>query len=598
MIDVSSHPSFRFAEPEWLYLLPFIIIPWLLWKHFQKARQREIAIFVGNQEAKRVSKRVWHKSSALLQVFSFLSIVLGLAGPEINPHSHPLSVNGRDVLFLLDISRSMLAEDMKPNRLERAKLAIRESVDNNEFQRIGLVVYAGSSVVKCPLTTDYDFFKSVLKKVSIHDVPIGGTRISDAIKKVCDKVYDQEVNSFRDLILITDGEDHAAELSVSTLLDEKKVNLIVLGVGDKEQGSRIPEAGSLKTYLTHEGAEVWTRLNEDALRDLAKSCEKGIYISVGRKNYDLYEIYVQATKNMEKGVVGTDSVVIYDSISHFFAALSAIVFCIAYVDKNGSQAFVALFVCCLLIPSISCSDPKSKRDHADLNEMRALYETTQNFSEETSEYEMIETWGKLAEQLKETEQIAVARYNIACANFKIGTSMYLEYEGMIDGVGDLDFDFDEMEMYDIEMIEAHFKAVANSFQSLIAYPIVSESAGFNYEMILKLIEWLNLEEDLEDPEQENQNQQQEENQDQSEAEQESEGQDSEEGESDSEMGQDAENSEMSEEEIESGRYNADGSGLPKPTDNPSNILEQFKMQESERSGNQKSGRVQKVEKDW
>ena len=108
MIDVSSHPSFRFAEPEWLYLLPFIIIPWLLWKHFQKARQREIAIFVGNQEAKRVSKRVWHKSSALLQVFSFLSIVLGLAGPEINPHSHPLSVNGRDVLFLLDISRSFL----------------------------------------------------------------------------------------------------------------------------------------------------------------------------------------------------------------------------------------------------------------------------------------------------------------------------------------------------------------------------------------------------------------------------------------------------------------------------------------------------------
>ena len=143
-----------------------------------------------------------------LLLFSFVFLILACTRPGWNPSPKSIQRKGRDVVFLLDVSKSMLAEDLAPNRLQRAKLAILDCIERLQGDRVAVVAFAGTAVVKCPLTLDYGYFRMMLESVTTDSVSRGGTLIGDALRKTLEDVFDDQERQFKDIILITDGEDH------------------------------------------------------------------------------------------------------------------------------------------------------------------------------------------------------------------------------------------------------------------------------------------------------------------------------------------------------------------------------------------------------
>lgn len=228
----------------------------------------------------------------VLVAVAVAAIVIAMARPRYGSYLQDITTSGSDVCILLDVSRSMLAEDVKPNRLERAKADILDLVDRLQGERVGLIVFAGTPLMKVPLTTDVDFFRSALRTVDPTAVPRGGSMLGDAILKALDSMesrYDRR----QIIVLISDGEDHDSfPEQAAAAAGERDVEIISVGLGDPEQGARIPErdaSGNLE-YLRHDGQEVWSVLREDVLRELAQ-VTGGAYIPARTRVYDLGDIY-------------------------------------------------------------------------------------------------------------------------------------------------------------------------------------------------------------------------------------------------------------------------------------------------------------------
>jgi Ca-activated chloride channel family protein len=235
----------------------------------------------------------WKKSLILIG-FGFL--VISLARPAWNLQETTIKRSGRDIVFVLDVSKSMLAEDLAPNRLERAKLAIGDVVDTLQGDRVGLVVFAGSAAVKCPLTLDYGFFRMMLDTVSTGSIERGGTMIGDAIRTVLDQVLDSQEKQFKDIVLITDGEDHESfPMEAAKEAADQGIRLLIVGLGDEKEGKRIPitDESGRKTFLKYQGREVWTKLDGNTLRRMAKVTTGGKYLPVATGTIDLGEVYLQ-----------------------------------------------------------------------------------------------------------------------------------------------------------------------------------------------------------------------------------------------------------------------------------------------------------------
>lgn len=262
---------------------------------------------------------------AVLIVMASVFIIVGLTQPGWNPKPKSIERKGRDLLVLLDVSQSMLAEDLKPNRLERAKLDITELIDHLSNDRIGIIAFAGNSVVKCPLTHDYGFAKMALNEISTISVSRGGTLIGDAIRRAVDEVFDNEDKDFKDIILITDGEDHESlPINAAQAAAKKGIRLFVIGVGDETEGTRIPivqEDGS-KTFLKYEGKEVWSKLNAEALKDIALATPGGKYLGVKTGSYDLLEVYRRLIEAGGKRDLEATTIMEYEEKFQIFLGLA------------------------------------------------------------------------------------------------------------------------------------------------------------------------------------------------------------------------------------------------------------------------------------
>jgi len=252
-----------------------------------------------NQSVSRA--RQWWKT--LLVAAASLLIIIALARPVWNPRPEKVESKGRDIVFVLDVSRSMMAEDLKPNRLERAKLAIRDLLDKIEGDRVALVAFAGTATVKCPLTQDYGFFRLMLDDTGPESISRGGTLIGDALRKTLDEVYSDRLKRYKDIILITDGEDQDSfPVEAAKECGERGIRLIAIGLGDEKEGQRIPvqnEKGE-RTFLRHGGQEVWTRLDADTLRKMVDATPGGRYLNVATGTFDLGAIYRDLLADAEK----------------------------------------------------------------------------------------------------------------------------------------------------------------------------------------------------------------------------------------------------------------------------------------------------------
>jgi Ca-activated chloride channel family protein len=255
---------------------------------------------------------------------AFAAIVIAITEPRWNPKPLQIKSQGRDVVILLDTSRSMLAEDIKPSRLERAKIAIGDLLDKLGGDRIAIITFAGSSTVKCPLTQDYAFVRMSLADISTESTSRGGTAVGDAIRKATEEVFDKQSREYKDLILITDGEDHDSfPVEAAQKAATMGIRIIAIGLGNENEGSRIPITGpdGRTTFLQYKRQEVWSKLDADTLRKVAAATNGGRYIGIEPgTDLDLRKIYKELVASAEKRETESATMIAYDERFQIFLA--------------------------------------------------------------------------------------------------------------------------------------------------------------------------------------------------------------------------------------------------------------------------------------
>jgi len=327
----------RFADIQMFHLL--WVLPVVLSLYIYAARRRRVAmrVFADIQMQKHINlstsatRRRWKAAGVLA---ALLMLVAALVRPGWNPQPRKLERLGRDVIFVLDVSRSMLAEDLKPNRLERAKLAILDCIGRLQGDRVGLVAFAGTAAVKCPLTLDYGFFRMMLAQVDTTAIARGGTMIGDAVRTTLDKVFDDLDKKYKDIILITDGEDHDSfPVQAAEEAGNRGVRIIAIGLGDENEGRRVPitDDSGRKTFLTYEGEEVWSKLDADTLREMANATPDGKYLNVSTGTIDLGDVYEKLVVGAEKKELESRTVTLYEEKFQIFLALALAVLCLEAV---------------------------------------------------------------------------------------------------------------------------------------------------------------------------------------------------------------------------------------------------------------------------
>ena len=277
----------------WVVLAVAVVGVYGVWQ-----RRRALRMFATPNLLPRLAPPIgWTRPLARLALvtLALTALVAALLGPRWGERQVKFTQRGIDVLVLLDVSKSMLARDIAPNRLERAKISIRDDLTPAlGGDRIGLITFAGAPSLKCPLTHDYGFFRLALDDVTTESSPRGGTLIGDAIRKAAD-AHDKKLGNQRVVLLITDGEDQQSYPleAAQDLWAKRQVPIVTVALGDERQGARIPIEGDRRgaAYMTHDGQIVWSKANFDILRRIAEVSELNAFIPVGTRNFNLGDIY-------------------------------------------------------------------------------------------------------------------------------------------------------------------------------------------------------------------------------------------------------------------------------------------------------------------
>lgn len=320
--------AWRFASPGVLLLLLALpVVALLLWVAFARAR-RALVVFAGTtpQPTRPAPARAVMK--LCLIVAGTGSLVLALARPQADPVEESVTVRGRDVVFIVDVSRSMLSRDAVPNRLSRAKLWINDLVNTLRGDRVGLVAFAGAAVVKSPLTMDYGFFRMELDELSPASVPRGGTMIGDAIRKAMNDVFEPGPGRYRDIVLITDGEDQGSfPTEAAKQAAEQGVRLIVVGIGSELEGAPVPaEERADQKFVEYHGERVRSRLDQTTLAAIADAASRaagesgggGVFLNVGTGTVDLDKVYHDLVGSADQRETETKSNVLYRELFPYF----------------------------------------------------------------------------------------------------------------------------------------------------------------------------------------------------------------------------------------------------------------------------------------
>ncbi len=279
----------NFADAQYLLLLLLIPFFFVIQAVVLKLRRRRIRKFGDEELVNRLmpsyaKARTWVR--LVLFSIGFFFFVIGLSRPQIGAKLKEHETKGAEIMIVLDVSNSMLAEDYSPNRLDRAKLAISRLVDKLRDDRVGLIVFAGNSFVQLPITTDYVSAKMFLNSISTESVPVQGTAIGDAINTAM-RSFSVQSEKSRAIIVITDGENHEDDpVEAAKQAAEMGVRVFTIGVGSPE-GKPIPMDGEL--LKDRNGEIVVTRLDENVLKEVAEA-GNGVYVRAGNSEFGLNPI--------------------------------------------------------------------------------------------------------------------------------------------------------------------------------------------------------------------------------------------------------------------------------------------------------------------
>lgn len=290
----------RFAALPYLHLLWIVPALCVLYAYAFGRKRQALAAFMALDLAPRLVphlSRVRQWLKALCMLGAVVCFILALMQPQWGRRWQDIPRRGRDLMILLDVSRSMLVTDVAPSRLQRAKIDIQDLVQRLQREgghRLGLVAFAGRASLQCPLTLDYAFFLQKLRDVNPDTVGQGGTLIGDAIRQALHGFGTLEDN-YKDIILITDGEDHDSfPLEAAQAAAEQQVNIYTIGIGNPATGSRIPlqHPEGEQTYVRYQGQEVRSRMQESLLLDIAQRTG-GAYVPAGTRAIELDRIYAE-----------------------------------------------------------------------------------------------------------------------------------------------------------------------------------------------------------------------------------------------------------------------------------------------------------------
>ena len=314
----------HFAQAQYLLLLLLIPFFFLIHALMLRLRLRRIRKF-GDEAlvAKLMPSYSKAKSWLRLVFFSigFFFFAIGLSRPQIGAKLKEHETKGAEIMIVLDVSNSMLAEDYSPNRLERAKLAISRLVDKLREDRIGLIVFAGNSFVQLPITTDYVSAKMFLNSITTGSVPVQGTAIGDAINTAM-RSFSVQSEKSRAIVIITDGENHEDDpVAAAKIAAEMGVRVFTIGVGSPE-GKPIPMDGEL--LKDKDGNIVVTRLDEKVLQDIA-AAGNGVYVRAGNSEFGLNPI-IDDIKKMEDELYSSVVFEEYDEQFMYFLAIALFFF--------------------------------------------------------------------------------------------------------------------------------------------------------------------------------------------------------------------------------------------------------------------------------
>lgn len=312
----------NFAQAQYLILLllvPLFFVAYAVMRHFRKKRLAKLGdpVLVKELMPSVSASKGWVRVTLFALAFFFF--IIGLSRPQIGAKLKERNIKGVEIMIALDVSNSMMAEDYSPNRLERAKLAISSLVDKLRDDRIGLVVFAGTSFVQLPVTTDYASAKMFLNSINTESVPIQGTALGEALM-TCIRSFSNQSERSRVIIVITDGENHEDDpVAVARQAAGMGIKVFTIGVGSPE-GKPIPYHGEL--LKDKDGNIVVTKLDEKVLRDIA-SAGKGAYVRAGMSEFGLNPI-VDDIRKMDEEMFSSVVFEEFDEQFMYFFAIALV----------------------------------------------------------------------------------------------------------------------------------------------------------------------------------------------------------------------------------------------------------------------------------
>jgi uncharacterized protein YegL len=290
------------AAIHWLWLVIFVSVVGLLAIAWAR---RSVTRFASPELIDRFFSRRgrWRNMLSLLLMSLVMALlVVCLVDLRWGQVQREIPQKGIEVMFVLDVSRSMLAEDVAPNRLRRAKQMIADTMDEMIGDRVGLVIFAGEARQQIPLTSHYEDFKQTLDEITPGDLMRGGSRLGEAIR-VARNSFLSKTNEHRAMVLLTDGEDQESNPVEEAIAAkaEQGVRIFTIGLGDLESGARIPIGNDDRDrgFVEHNGEQVWSKLNGEILTKIATVTD-GAYIPAGTKQVNMADVYHGYIANVEQ----------------------------------------------------------------------------------------------------------------------------------------------------------------------------------------------------------------------------------------------------------------------------------------------------------
>jgi tetratricopeptide (TPR) repeat protein len=397
-----------FEHKEYLWLL--LLLPILVFVYFFALKRKEQVFKKLGDEALVKELTAHYKPISFLQKFLLIItamalILLSMANLRMQQGSEKISRNGIDIMIAIDVSKSMLAQDIKPNRLERAKQLLNKLIDKLSNDRIGIIIFAGRAYLQMPLTGDHSAAKMYLASATPDAVPTQGTVIADALKS-CNASFNGKDKKYKSVILISDGEDHDENaLEVAEKMAEEGVVINTVGIGSPE-GSEIIDELTGEAKKDNEGNVVITKLNETVLAEIAKK---------GNGKYQLYSnadavantLYTELS-SLDKRAVMDDSLINYKSLFQFILGLALLLMIgelfISEIKKKKTSMKLATTLLLLCIAQLSMA----QTDKSTIKKGNEAYKK--------KDYET--AIKKYAEVIQKDAKNAVAQNNLGNALYK------------------------------------------------------------------------------------------------------------------------------------------------------------------------------------